>query len=738
MRIVPSLALLASALCLSQGDREQPATAYQVDHGDTSHLALLERLDDVNDEVRGAPTATFDCAMRQLALRYARQLQPDRAELDFQRIADALNGSPRAKENNCSASLGTLNVTKGKQAPSFPIPENATTIFVDYANGDDKNPGSKEKPLRTLAQAVSEAKDPTKLPVVILLRAGTHFILDEAVMLEEGTSDLIIQNYDGEEVWLSGGIPISPTWREYNVSELPTWVVEHDENAFYGRRPGGHIHINGTYDSWTQCETMCRENGSCLVWTWVPPTYKGYRNTCWFNEQRDWAPTPEQGIVSGYQQAAKNVYSADLSGLNIQTVPGLRINSRRAIRARFPNADPELGFGSELRPSAWLKPTSPSRADRTFAPPTPFRNSSDSFQLYSVGIQGACNMYDPPVSYWCGPDNITRGHGTYMPRSPSGFVAGHDLLPNSPYADASAAIVHALAFGNHWFSWAFEVERYNATSGEFFFGRGGHQGPQGTDVGEQMYIENVFEELDSPGEWFFNETTQTLFLWHNGTGKPPLDTDFVVTSQKTLILAKGEQDKPIRNLQIRGVNFRDTAYAYLDPRAVPSDDWTLQSSAALVLQGTENSTVDSCVFERLDGNAILIFGYNRHTTVQNCEFAWIGDTAIASWGITQGLPGMTGVGWDGTDGNHPRYNQILSNIAREFGIWQKQSSFYFQAKSCLNTIRNNVVYNGPRAGVNFNDGFGGGSNLTHNVVFNMCRETADHGPFNSWDKQVRA
>ena len=31
------------------------------------------------------------------------------------------------------------------------------------------------------------------------------------------------------------------------------------------------------------------------------------------------------------------------------------------------------------------------------------------------------------------------------------------------------------------------------------------------------------------------------------------------------------------------------------------------------------------------------------------------------------------------------------------GIWEKQSSFYFMAKSCLNTIVNNVVFNLPRA-----------------------------------------
>ena len=48
----------------------------------------------------------------------------------------------------------------------------------------------------------------------------------------------------------------------------------------------------------------------------------------------------------------------------------------------------------------------------------------------------------------------------------------------------------------------------------------------------------------------------------------------------------------------------------------------------------------------------------------------------------------------------------------------------------------NIFFNGPRAGVNFNDGFGGESLLDQNILFNTCRESGDHGPFNSWDRQV--
>ena len=66
---------------------------------------------------------------------------------------------------------------------------------------------------------------------------------------------------------------------------------------------------------------------------------------------------------------------------------------------------------------------------------------------------------------------------------------------------------------------------------------------------------------------------------------------------------------------------------------------------------------------------------------------------------------------------------------------EKQSSMWFQAKSCSNILDSNIFFNGPRAGINFNDGFGGNSTLRKNLLFNTCRESGDHGPFNSWDRQ---
>ena len=46
----------------------------------------------------------------------------------------------------------------------------------------------------------------------------------------------------------------------------------------------------------------------------------------------------------------------------------------------------------------------------------------------------------------------------------------------------------------------------------------------------------------------------------------------------------------------------------------------------------------------------------------------------------------------------------------------------FQGLAPRNVYRNLLIFNVPRAAVNFNDGAGGGSELAFSLLFNTCRE----------------
>ena len=58
--------------------------------------------------------------------------------------------------------------------------------------------------------------------------------------------------------------------------------------------------------------------------------------------------------------------------------------------------------------------------------------------------------------------------------------------------------------------------------------------------------------------------------------------------------------------------------------------------------------------------------------------------------------------WDGRGGDQPRFTHIANNYVHEIAFFEKQSSFYFMAKTEQANVTNNIVFNIPRAAINFN------------------------------------
>ena len=113
-------------------------------------------------------------------------------------------------------------------------------------------------------------------------------------------------------------------------------------------------------------------------------------------------------------------------------------------------------------------------------------------------------------------------------------------------------------------------------------------------------------------------------------------------------------------------------------------DWGMTRLGALRLQGTEGVEVTGCTFERLDGQAVLLDGYNRDATFNRNTFYLLGGSGVVLWGYeTNG---------DGTDGNQPRRTTVTENFCHEIGIYQKQSSCYFHAVSAQSTVTHNLFF----------------------------------------------
>ena len=256
--------------------------------------------------------------------------------------------------------------------------------------------------------------------------------------------------------------------------------------------------------------------------------------------------TPHKVSSTNWSEA--NIWATQLPP-NTARIEALRIASKRAIRALYPNHIPELGFGSDLKATQWFPPPTPTTNLTELWPAIPLQRDSANesaicneqqgghgqfcqpfFQRYHLGLHGACDNFDPPAGYWCytgdygykdqpthplGPGEggrpIEVEGGMAGPYNyPSGLGYNQSVLPHSPYKNATTAIIHAWMSEGHWASWFFEVGGFNHTG--LNFSRGGFQSARGSTRGGEFYIENVEEELDAVTEFYHNLESEQLCL----------------------------------------------------------------------------------------------------------------------------------------------------------------------------------------------------------------------------------
>ena len=421
-----------------------------------------------------------------------------------------------------------------------------------------------------------------------------------------------------------------------------------------------------------------------------------------------------------------NIFMANLSQQSPSPFTQLFIGGRRAVRARYPNGNPET-MGAHTNPTGYFP-----KADHWYTPraipgtlvnvDSPNRNGTH-FPYFSIGVGGSVSVFDPPESYWGTAKPTGGGGSTYT--IPVGMQYPQDVdFVNRTWNNPSKGELHYFQ-GHQWGGWVFQIDKRDETSRNFTWSKGGFQEARGARYGAEWFVDNIFEEMDSPGEWYYDSDHMILYFVQNGTSLPDEGVGPVLDQ---LISVMGSKDKPVTNITITNLVFAHSATTYLSSYEVPSGgDWSVHRGGAVFVEGAEHVLVQNCLFDSPGGNGVFLSNYVRDVVIEGNEFVWVGDNAIVAVGSAELI--------DGTNGNQPRGTIVIGNLVHEIGIYGKQVCAYVQSVACQTQLIGNVFFNGPRAGVNFNDGFGGGNLLKNNLIFNMVRETEDHGPFNSWDRQ---
>jgi hypothetical protein len=312
------------------------------------------------------------------------------------------------------------------------------------------------------------------------------------------------------------------------------------------------------------------------------------------------------------------------------------------------------------------------------------------------------------------------------------------------WKDPSGGFFHALHSGE-WGSFHYQLTG-KQDDGSLKM-EGGWQNNRPAPLHQSFrFVENIFEELDAPGEWYFDKTNRKIYYY------PQSETDLRSASielsyLKTLLNLKGDEINPIKNVTIRKIRFTQTKRVLMEAHEpLLRSDWMLHRSGSVLIEGAQNCTIADCVFDQLGATAIMVSGFNRGITISNNHFKEIGETGVCFVGdisavrspafrYEQFLDYKTIDQTPGPKNNlYPKDCIVDNNLIHDIGRVEKQSTGVEISMSESITVKNNTIYNTPRAGINIGDGTWGGHLIEYNDVFNTVQETGDHGSFNSWGR----
>jgi hypothetical protein len=300
--------------------------------------------------------------------------------------------------------------------------------------------------------------------------------------------------------------------------------------------------------------------------------------------------------------------------------------------------------------------------------------------------------------------------------------------------------LHAQRWGSeHYVIKGVDASHKLVLSGPFCNGR-----PDVLLDGSQV-VENVLDELDVPGEWYFDRAAGIVYLY------PPPGTDLAaatieVAGVERIFEFRGTSTAPVQWITLDGFHYTHTSRTFAKAtEQILRSDWEIYRGGAVFVTGAEDSNIQNSFFDQVGGAGVFINGYDRRVNVTSNKFVGTGSSAILFIGSPSAVKNpLFGYGatpipvasLDKTPGpltpDYPAQCSAKDNLIHDIGDPEKQVAGVGIDMAEDITVSHNSIYSVPRAGINIGDGCWGGHVISYNDVFDTVLETGDHGAFNSW------
>ncbi len=347
---------------------------------------------------------------------------------------------------------------------------------------------------------------------------------------------------------------------------------------------------------------------------------------------------------------------------------------------------------------------------------------------------------------YVGPDRLTLArYPNFDPaKKPYGGTAADAISPEriKTWSDPTTGRVHGL----HRADWGGMHYRITGVDdkGEAIL-EGGHQNNRSSGLHkDQRFVENILEELDEPGEWFYDGKTLHLMP---GNDVDPNEFYLEVSGPPNLIEIMGTAENPVRDITLSGLSLTRSGLTYWQTNEpLLRSDWMIHRGGAIFAEGVESISIDDLLLHDLGGNGIFFSGYAKNCSVTRSQITRVGASGVSFVGLPSAVrtPAFNYnqthkfEDIDMTPGpkseEYPSDCRVEDCLINDIGWMEKQVAGVQISMASEITVRSTSIYDCPRAGINISEGTWGGHLIEFCDVFDTVLETGDHGSFNSWGR----
>jgi parallel beta-helix repeat protein len=336
--------------------------------------------------------------------------------------------------------------------------------------------------------------------------------------------------------------------------------------------------------------------------------------------------------INNFEPYKGQIYKANLTGIVKDSYPVRQLfaNGKRQILARYPNFDPRNPIGGGF----------------LYVDSTTKEGSKKVFRYKEGAVHDWTNLEDAEVVIYPG-KNWTNNILTVL-----------SINKNARSITLTQDAYHEIKSGNRY------------------------------------YFQNLIEELDSPGEWYFDRQRKVLYYW-------PVDDDSLGTVTMPIV-------KTI--LEIRGKKYGDKDYG--TPSYIRVEGFILNGSAgsAIVISGTKSTIIARNTISLAGDNGIEIQNGFENAAVGN-DIYEIGGTGITiSAGDRKTLT--------------PANNRAENNHIHDTGVFEKGGASGILCRGVGNVVSHNLIHSMPRVGIWLD---GNDNLLEYNHIHHVNQETQDSG-----------